>query len=333
MHFIILGFCSRKLLKISLFTDCKFLASKEVTTLRIYPISVKMSTENGNDSSLPSDCDVVQDLSQPSKSGFRGKRENIWPHMPSEVKKRVNALKKMHVVLDGIDQKFFDELHTLECKYHKEYVEIYNKRSDITQGYHEPTEEECDFPSDKEDDVKEKMEENKKPTATEEKITNIRGIPDFWLTILKNTKLTRGIIKPHDEPILSQLIDIKTYPLEELKGFVLEFHFAPNEWFANTVLTKEYNMNNFPEVTFVGCTIDWNEGKNVTMRLVHKKQIHRVNGQVRFVKRIYHYASFFRFFSPSDGMGIEGYRDIDIGFSIRDKIIPKAVLYYTGKAQ
>lgn len=43
----------------------------------------------------------------------------------------------------------------------------------------------------------------------------IKGIPDFWLTILKNTSLISDMIQPHDEPILSHLTDIKVYLLED----------------------------------------------------------------------------------------------------------------------
>lgn len=32
-----------------------------------------------------------------------------------------------------------------------------------------------------------------------------------------------------------------------MQGFALEFHFSPNEWFTNTVLTKEYEMKCVPE--------------------------------------------------------------------------------------
>lgn len=73
------------------------------------------------------------------------------------------------------------------------------------------------------------------------------------------------MIQPHDEPILSHLTDIKVYLLEEpmvilllifffllliiyyYQGFALEFHFSPNEWFTNTVLTKEYEMKCVPD--------------------------------------------------------------------------------------
>lgn len=43
----------------------------------------------------------------------------------------------------------------------------------------------------------------------------LKGIPDFWLTILKNTSLISDMIQSHDEPILSHLTDIKVYLLEE----------------------------------------------------------------------------------------------------------------------
>lgn len=95
-------------------------------------------------------------------------------NLPPVVKKRVKALKKLLVAQTDIDTKFYTELHLLECKYHKQYVEFYNKvkyikyviiitflfhlylfnlqRNDIVQGNYEPTEEECDFPSDDDDD-------------------------------------------------------------------------------------------------------------------------------------------------------------------------------------
>lgn len=53
---------------------------------------------------------------------------------------------------------------------------------------------------------------------------NIKGIPDFWLTILKNTSLISDMIQPHDEPILSHLTDIKVYLLED--PMVISFVFT-----------------------------------------------------------------------------------------------------------
>uniref|UniRef100_A0A2S2QC59 Nucleosome assembly protein 1-like 1-B n=1 Tax=Sipha flava TaxID=143950 RepID=A0A2S2QC59_9HEMI len=181
-----------------------------------------MSTENKSDSSS-SDSDMEQDSQQQYKfRGFKGEGEDLLPNLPPVVKKRVKALKNLLVSQTDIDVKFYTELHILECKYHKLYADFYNKRSDIVQGNYEPTEEECDFPSDDEDDVKDlstDMEgkvklEDKKPETTIDN-EQIKGIPDFWLTILKNTSLISDMIQPHDEPILSHLTDIKVYLLDE----------------------------------------------------------------------------------------------------------------------
>ena len=36
-----------------------------------------------------------------------------------------------------------------------------------------------------------------------------KGIPEFWLTILKNVPLFQEMVQEHDEPILAKLQDIK----------------------------------------------------------------------------------------------------------------------------
>lgn len=120
----------------------------------------------------------------------------------------------------------------------------------------------------------------------------------------------------------------------------MEFHFSPNEWFTNTVLTKEYEMKCVPDkarplsfegpeifkckVSYInlvtykcyclitnitnstqGCTIQWNKGKNVTVKVIKKKQKHKVKGAVRFVNKTVQNVSFFHFFSPPNGKNFE----------------------------
>lgn len=38
---------------------------------------------------------------------------------------------------------------------------------------------------------------------------DIKGIPDFWLTIFKNVGTLAEMVQEHDEPILKHLTDIK----------------------------------------------------------------------------------------------------------------------------
>lgn len=48
-----------------------------------------------------------------------------------------------------------------------------------------------------------------------ENLENVSGIPDFWLTIFKNTQMLSEMIQEADEPILKHLIDVKVIFLNE----------------------------------------------------------------------------------------------------------------------
>lgn len=51
-----------------------------------------------------------------------------------------------------------------------------------------------------------------------------------------------------------------------------------------------------------GCTINWNKGKNVTMKVLKKKQKHKNRGVIRTVTKTVQNDSFFNFFSPPTSM-------------------------------
>ena len=57
---------------------------------------------------------------------------------------------------------------------------------------------------------------------------------------LKNTRNTT--LQEADDPILTKLKDITVTFNESPMGFTLHFHFEPNDYFSNGVLTKEYEM-------------------------------------------------------------------------------------------
>ena len=105
------------------------------------------------------------------------------------------------------------------------------KRSTIIKGDYEPNDEECEWPSESEDEeetalaqeVNEKAkltEEEKK--AQEEKDKDVKGIPHFWLTIFKNVELIADMIQEPDEPALEALKDV-TVTFTEVKIFALIF--------------------------------------------------------------------------------------------------------------
>lgn len=161
------------------------------------------------------------------------------------------------------------------------------------------------------------------------------------------------MVQEHDEPILKHLTDIKLQFKEDPMGFILEFYFEQNEYFTNTVLTKEYSMKCAPEADdpfsfegpeifkSKGCTIDWKEGKNVTLKTVKKRKKHKTRGVVKTVQKTVQNESFFNFFSPPAMPNEESEiddetfetltNDFEVGHYIRERIVPRAVLYFTGE--
>ncbi|XP_056634856.1 nucleosome assembly protein 1-like 1-B [Diorhabda sublineata] len=277
--------------------------------------------------------------------------------LPLSVKRRIKALKKLQLDTTNIEAKFFKEVHDLECKYHKLYQPFYEKRNTIVNGTYEPTDEESQWASDDESDLPEAIKEKIKldDTKKETEAADEKGIPDFWLTIFRNVTLLSDMVQPHDVPILKCLTDIKTICKEDPMKFILEFHFSANEYFTNTVLTKEYEMKCAPEeddpfsfegpeiFKCTGCTINWNKGKNVTVKTVKKKQKHKSRGVIRTVTKTVQNDSFFNFFSPPTIPEDTKEEDVDedlrnllttdfeIGHYIRERIVPRAVLFFTGE--
>ncbi|XP_071452696.1 nucleosome assembly protein 1-like 1-B [Hetaerina americana] len=283
---------------------------------------------------------------------------------PPSVKRRIKALKRLQFESVKIESKFHAEVHALECKYFKNhYQPLLDLRSKITSGDYEPNDDECEWSSDDDDEKvcsdirKVKITDESEPKENEtQKNDGVKGIPDFWLTIFKTVGMLAELVQEHDEPILKHLVDVKVQFLESNPmGFILEFHFSPNEYFTNSVLTKEYEMSCDPDGSdpfsfegpeiykCKGCTIDWKKGKNVTLKVIKKKQKHKSCGSLRTVIKTVQNDSFFNFFNPPtvpEGREGEVDRevqalltyDFEVGHYIRESIVPHAVLYFTGEA-
>lgn len=274
-------------------------------------------------------------LMQSKLAGMVGTLSGYYETLPKVVKRRVKALKKLQVESLKLEARMAEEIHELECKYSALFEPLHLKRADIVNGAHEPTDEEADFPSDEEEDededetaengagkTKDKKETDKKEAAdaadeSGEKLheydENTKGIPEFWLTIFKSVELIAENLQDHDMDILTHLTDVRVKNTLTPAGFTLEFHFSPNEYFTNSVLTKRYELKCEidPDDPFSfegaeissckGCEINWKKGKNVTVREVTKKQKHKTKGTTRAVKKQVQNDSFFNFFSPPTG--------------------------------
>uniref|UniRef100_A0A8D2H5F9 Nucleosome assembly protein 1-like 2 n=1 Tax=Urocitellus parryii TaxID=9999 RepID=A0A8D2H5F9_UROPR len=270
--------------------------------------------------------------------------------LPLAVKCRVYALKKLQAKSAGLEAKYLKEFHSIERKFAKIYGPLLEKRRQIINALYEPTKEECEVYGPEENSEYEDLEEycEEEGHNMDEEKEDPKGIPDFWLTVLKNVQEITPLIQKYDEPILKLLQDVKvkySKPDEPLT-FTLEFHFEPNDYFTNEVLTKTYMLKSKLDYSdphpfrgsavehCIGCKIDWKEGKNVTVQRVLKKQRHRFWGLMRTTTQVFPRESFFNFFNALQwGLDAdEDEEDVFIAHTLRTFVIPRAVLYFTGEA-
>src|SRR4029077_20268248 len=100
---------------------------------------------------------------------------------------------------------------------------IYQRRSDIVNGKADPTKEEIEIGEKVDEDVEEEGEGAKvEETGDEEEGADTKGIPEFWLTAMKNHSILGELITDKDEEALKHLIDARMSYLHE-PGFKLEF--------------------------------------------------------------------------------------------------------------
>ncbi|KAH8403472.1 hypothetical protein KR222_006884 [Zaprionus bogoriensis] len=273
--------------------------------------------------------------------------------LPAVVQNRIIALKNIQLDFLKVEAEFFDEVYKLEKKYQLKYQPLFDKRKDIVIGTVDPAEEKPNWKESQPlaadgEGGDEFVEPLKKIKSMPQ---DAKGIPEFWLTVFRNTAMLSEMVQTHDEPAIRKLTDI-AIKYDNEHSYTLEFHFDKNEFFSNNVLTKQYFLKSTvdPEDPFAfegpeiykckGCTINWEKKMNLTVKTIRKKQKHKERGAVRTIVKQVPTDSFFNFFNPpetpSDKEEIDDESqqilatDFEIGHFLRARIIPKAVLYYTG---
>ncbi|RYP48965.1 hypothetical protein DL768_005237 [Monosporascus sp. mg162] len=283
-----------------------------------------------------------------------GRSSGYIESLPTPVRRRVAGLKGIQKEHSKLEAEFQEEVLQLEKKYFAKFTPLYEKRAEIVNGKTEPSEdlikageeeaEEGDE-GDKAADKTEKTEE--KPAEGAEKVS---GIPEFWLSAMKNQISLAEMITDRDEGALRYLTDIRMEYLDK-PGFRLLFDFAENEYFTNKTITKTYYYQNesgyggdFIYDHAEGDKINWKEGKDLTVRVESKKQRNKNTKQTRIVKKTVPTESFFNFFSPPKApteddeddaaSDIEERLELDyqLGEDIKEKLIPRAIDWFTGEA-
>ncbi|KAJ6793901.1 nucleosome assembly protein 1,4-like [Iris pallida] len=273
-------------------------------------------------------ANLVESLKSKLQS-LAGQHSDVMETLTPNVRKRVEALREIQGQHDELEAKFFEERAALEAKYQKLYEPLYTKRYEIVNGVVEVEGARSETPAE--------------DTASEEK-----GVPAFWLTAMKTNEVLVEEIHERDEEALMFLKDIKWCKIDDPKGFKLEFFFDSNPFFKNSVLTKTYHMIDDEEPILekaIGTEIEWLPGKCLTQKIMKKKP-KKGSKNAKPITKTENCDSFFNFFNPpqvpeddedideetAEELQNKMEQDYDIGSTIRDKIIPHAVSWFTGEA-
>ncbi|NXH18533.1 NP1L1 protein, partial [Bucco capensis] len=268
--------------------------------------------------------------------GLVGTSTGYIESLPKVVKRRVNALKNLQVQCAQIEAKFYEEVHELERKYAALYQPLFDKRSEIINAIYEPTEEECEWKADVEEEISEEMKEKAKleEEKKDEEKKDPKGIPEFWLTVFKNVDLLSDVVQVGGGLRLFKVVLVHNLSVLK-KGEETLLLDTCNKW--NSIKLQLVCYFSF----LYSCQIDWKKGKNVTLKTIKKKQKHKGRGTVRTVTKTVSNDSFFNFFSPpevpesgdlDDDAEATLASDFEIGHFLRERIVPRSVLYFTGEA-
>ncbi|KAH9053111.1 NAP-domain-containing protein [Lactarius vividus] len=294
-------------------------------------------------------------LVQGRLAGLLGKSSGYIESLSDGTKTSIVALIGVQVKQNELQNQYKRECLELEKKYLELTKPLYERRRALIYTDAAPTPEELDAGAAQA--AKDNPEEN--PFLVPP-FTAPAAVPDFWLTVLRNHVGLSELITDRDAGALKYLNDLRIeyLPSSEPKpGFKLIFEFASNEFFENEKLEKTYvyreevgYSGDFVYDRAIGTEIKWKDEKDLTKEFEIKKQRNKNTNRTRLVRKAHPTESFFNFFSPPVAPSEEAIEegdigeeeldeleekleiDYQIGEDIKEKIIPRAVDYFTGKA-
>jgi len=278
--------------------------------------------------------------------------DEFLKELPKDIKRRVCALKNLQLQSLGVESEFYERVHQLEKEFEIKFNKLYEERRKVVLGEKEPTDEEANVPL-----IHGATEEELAAlNETAPETSGEKGIPNFWSHVFQNCETIADMIQEHDKDILNYLVDVTTTVETIEEGFSLSFYFTQNPYFKNSVLTKRYFLQMKPEednpfefdgpsvVRTIGDKIEWEDGKDVTKKVIKKKSKKGANAG-KFLTKTIKADSFFNFFDPpspcdgdhknEDDDDLEEHEllraDFELGQLLRDIVVPRAVLFYTGE--
>ncbi|KAG8897360.1 hypothetical protein FRB99_008209 [Tulasnella sp. 403] len=288
---------------------------------------------------------AMLELVQGKLAGLLGKSSGYIETLPVSVRRRIEGLKGVHTGYTKLEAEYKKELLDLDRKYLALYKPVFERRHAILSGSAEPTDDE--IKSGEEQSLKDNPEvELPSKLTADPKAEDPKGIPEFWLTALRNHLHISNAITERDESALRSLTDIRLAYLQDKPGYIITFHFSPNDFF-----TDEDELGYGGDYVYAraeGCTIHWKEDKDLTKTLEMRKQRNKNTNRTRIVKKLKKTPSFFDFFSPPappesnpeqeledeemEELEFKLELDYEMGEDLKERVIPRAIDYFTGKA-
>ena len=204
--------------------------------------------------------------------------------LPVVVRRRIAGLKGLQGEHSKIEIQLQEEFLELEKKYFAKFLPLYEKRARIVNGIEEPSAEEIKASELKQEGKPDGPSLNLTDADdTQEGLDKVSGIPEFWLSAMKNQISLAEMITDRDEAALRHLTDIRMEYFEK-PGFKLMFEFADNDFFTNRSISKTYFYQeesgyggDFIYDHAEGDTINWKNGQDLTMKIESKKQRNKSN--------------------------------------------------------
>ena len=214
-----------------------------------------------------------------------GRPSGYIESLPRAVRDRLTGLKSVQADYAQLELKFQEEILELEKKYLEKYRPLYERRAEIVNGVSEPTPAELTKGREIEKKEKDELPKTSAEAAKEEEemdtassVEAPKGIPEFWLSAMKNMVAIADLITSKDEEVLRSLEDIRLSYLD-VPGFKIEFVFEDNKFFTDKVLTKSYFYQqqagyggDFIYDHAEGMDIHWNDGMDLTVKIETKRQ-------------------------------------------------------------
>eukprot|EP00095_Tigriopus_kingsejongensis_P004456 maker-scaffold168_size293125-snap-gene-0.27 protein:Tk04456 transcript:maker-scaffold168_size293125-snap-gene-0.27-mRNA-1 annotation:"protein set" len=195
-----------------------------------------------------------------------------------ETQKALEEIDASQNEIDALNERASEEILKVEQKYNKLRRPFYEKRNEI-----------------------------------------IQRIPKFWLTAFINHPQVSSIIEEDEEEALQYLAKLEVEEYEDIKsGYRIKLHFAPNPFFDNEVITKEFQLGSSGDPASVSTLIQWKEGQDLAAKAAMKAAAAKSSR-----KRILENRTFFSWFNDNTEPSAD-----DIAEVIKDDMWPNPLQYF-----